>query len=122
MINKEIELTQTQGAQKATNALRTYAYKRGRFFGYPECCIEWFFNNRVDINNITALTAQQESVHGHRGFIPCPECADKVTRKTLYKLIKNRQCRVKFPHGDTNKTASVLWRMIKAANRNHENL
>ncbi len=121
MINKEIELLQTQVAQKATNVLRSYTHERGRLFGYPECCIEWFFNNRMDINNITTLTPQQESVHGGTGFIPCPECANKVTRKTLAKLIRNRQCRVKFPHGDTNKTASVLWRMIKAANRNNEN-
>jgi hypothetical protein len=54
----------------------------GRYFGYPECCIDYFVQEVIGKN--TPLTAQQKAVHGHRGFIPCPTCAQKVTHDTLH--------------------------------------
>lgn len=65
----------------------------GRYFGYPECCIKWFVEHAG-----TKLTTSQNAVHGHRGFIPCPSCADKVTRETLHTLLVDRKCALPFPH------------------------
>lgn len=67
----------------------------GKFFGYPKCCINWFINNRMI--NWKPLDEQQELVNGNKGFIPCPECAKKVTKETLSSLIKNRVCSTPFP-------------------------
>lgn len=71
----------------------------GRWFGYPECCIKWFMQSRIiPFPNVIKLTKKQEEVHGFRGFIPCPSCAEKVTHDTLHTLIKNRQCPEDFPN------------------------
>lgn len=69
----------------------------GRHFGYPECCIDWFVNVRIR-NVYRGFTQQQESVHGYNGFIPCPACAEKVTKDTIHTLIKNRVCETPYPN------------------------
>lgn len=69
----------------------------GRYFGYPECCIQYFVHIRIE--SMPPLTPKQEAVHGNTGFIPCPTCAEKVTAETLHTLIHNRSCPHPFPHG-----------------------
>ncbi len=86
--------------------------KRGRHFGYPPCCIEWFIANRAG-DDITELNADQEQAHGGTGFIPCPTCAKHVTRETLQNLLTNRTCRSRFPHG-TDKNIHVFYRLMQA--------
>jgi hypothetical protein len=73
----------------------------GRYFGYPECCIKWFSEKRIEVHPFMhePLTPKQEAAHGFRGFIPCPECAEKVTHDTIHELIKNRVCNRAYPHG-----------------------
>lgn len=90
----------------------THHLKRGEYFGYPSCCIDWFIANRAG-DEITELTPQQEQVHGGTGFIPCPSCARLVTRETLQKLVTNRRCRSRFPHG-TDKNLRVFHRLLRA--------
>jgi hypothetical protein len=84
----------------------------GVYFGYPPCCIHWFIQNRSDSANLTSLTPQQEAVHGNEGFIPCPECASKVTAETISTLIRNRKCQVPYP-GDTVVTVAVAAYLSK---------
>ena len=75
-----------------------HLYYNGIHYGYPNCCIEWFVNNRDVLNGKhTQLTQQQEKVHNYSGFLPCPTCANKVNKKTLRTLISNRLCSIPFP-------------------------
>lgn len=78
---------------------KEFVFDKGHHFGYPECCIEWFWEHRFKngFDNLTELTEKQESVHGFRGFIPCPICAEKVTKETLHTLIQNRKEKQSFP-------------------------
>jgi hypothetical protein len=91
----------------------THHLKRGEYFGYPSCCIDWFIANRTG-DEITELTPQQEQVHGGTGFIPCPTCAKHVTRKTLPTLLRNRICRSRFPYG-YNKNVFMFYRLLRAS-------
>jgi hypothetical protein len=70
----------------------------GVYFGYPSCCIQWFVENFGEPDEFIELNKRQESVHGGNGFIPCPKCAEKVTKKTISTLIRNRICDKKFPN------------------------
>lgn len=67
----------------------------GEFLGYPSCCIEEFckpllFFQRSDI-------CKEQSANG---FIPCPNCANKLKNNevTYDTLINNcnRKCSIKF--------------------------
>ena len=72
--------------------------ERGKYFGYPDCCIKWFVENRdMPFPDVVDLTEKQEAVHGYRGFIPCPKCAESITADTLHTLIKDRGCPMPFP-------------------------
>lgn len=74
--------------------------KMGKFFGYPQCCIDWFVEERA--SKFTPLTTDQEKAIDNRGFIPCPECAKKVNNSfPLSNLIINRICNKPYPeHND----------------------
>lgn len=74
-------------------------YERGKYFGYPDCCIKWFSEERIEKhpNTFTPLTPKQNEVHKYRGFIPCPACAEKVTPTTINTLIKDRKCPLPYP-------------------------
>lgn len=65
----------------------------GRYYGYPQCCIDWFTSTPIG----RPLTNQQELVHGNKGFIPCPSCAEKVNQSTIDSLIRNRSCPNAYP-------------------------
>ena len=64
----------------------------GKFYGYPECCIDSFI---LDIKR----TRNQRYVHKGLGFIPCNNCATKIMNgeNTLEQLIKNRIFSKEFP-------------------------
>jgi len=60
-------------------------HDKGKFYGYPECCIKWFSEERVEkygLSDIAPLTPAQEAAHNFSGFIPCPVCAEKPTTPT----------------------------------------
>lgn len=66
----------------------------GRYFGYPTCCIKWF-ETRTDYT----LEAIQQKVHNNKGFIPCPECANKINKDfKIEDLITNRICKTPYPN------------------------
>jgi hypothetical protein len=83
----------------------------GRYFGYPECCIQWFVENRVDkFPDLPPLTPQQDAIHGNNGFIPCPTCAEKVTAKTIGILITNRVCPI--PYSNISIQEAAMLKLI----------
>lgn len=69
----------------------------GKYFGYPQCCIDSFIVLTGSVNN--PLGAK---VGNSTGFIPCPVCAQKVISEEveLKELIINRECPEPFPIGD----------------------
>ena len=69
----------------------------GKYYGYPECCIGEFIDKCRYKKN---LTVSQDIVNKGYGFIPCPQCADRVRNGeiSLEGLINtSRQCPCKFP-------------------------
>lgn len=70
----------------------------GKYFGYPQCCIDWFVDYRMI--EYSRLTPAQDEIHGNQGFIPCPTCAEDLKRleKPITDLIKVRICPVLYPN------------------------
>lgn len=78
----------------------------GKFFGYPDCCIEFFVKraksimlaqNQAEFDKACNLDPSQDGYT--QGFIPCVECAKKYPSGQEFQLIKNRICSVSYPHG-----------------------
>lgn len=90
----------------------SYTYEVGKYLGYPECCIKWFSEERIEkpLDQITELTDKQEAVHSGTGFIPCPVCAEKVTKDTLFTLIKDRKCTTSFPNAENFRSIRKKYR------------
>lgn len=83
----------------------------GVFFGYPTCCIQWFAERATRIHTamIEGRDFQKEAELPENqnnytcGFIPCPECAKKVTPGTEGTLIlSTRVCSTKYPFDHTS--------------------
>ncbi len=77
----------------------------GRYFGYPECCIDYFHkrndkrndkknDKKNDKEKSTSLSSSET------GFIPCPSCANKIIigEVKIEDLICNRECETVFPN------------------------
>ena len=64
----------------------------GKFFGYPQCCIDSFCKTRH-------ISYEQRQVHNNNGFVPCHKCALKILNKeiTIEELIKDRICKTPYP-------------------------
>ncbi len=78
--------------------------ENGAMFGYPQCCIDWFVERATKImqaktmDEINPVAAVFPSQQGYSyGFIPCPECAKKVTPGTENSLITNRTFPKPYP-------------------------
>lgn len=71
----------------------------GVFFGYPNCCSDWFVQ-RLTGEVPFELNETQLSVDDRAGFIPCPSCAQKIKdgETTHKELIQNRICSKPYPH------------------------
>ncbi len=80
----------------------------GRYFGYPQCCIEAFcaLSHMAEFD-----TGVQVRVSKNSGFIPCTTCADKVERGEvmLKDLITNRAHRKTFPHSTATRKMIRDW-------------
>ncbi len=74
---------------------KRYWQAMGRFYGYPQCCIDSFCN-RTEFLKKGCI--QFRAAKGH-GFIPCLECARKVLRgeTSLADLVINRSAQTAFP-------------------------
>lgn len=71
--------------------------KLGKYYGYPQCCIDSFYRTMGALGN-----PQGAEAGNFTGFIPCPTCANKVLngQKKLKDLITNRKCKKPFPKDD----------------------
>ena len=83
------------------NTLTDYTDKRaiGKYYGYPECCIEFFMT--IMVNKEFGKKAQiNRKVSNDTGFIPCTKHAEQILEKkiTLENILYNRQCETKFPN------------------------
>ena len=72
----------------------------GRYFGYPECCIEDFLYRVELIKEQKKRGLKQEKIkrkfHG-TGYVPCPQC-NKLDMATLIRTINaNRGHDKPFP-------------------------
>lgn len=73
----------------------TYNFTYGKFFGYPQCCIEAF----GDIAIPYFLRSEVSQSAACNGFLPCERCGEKLLNKriTYEELINlNRKCSVPF--------------------------
>lgn len=49
--------------------------EQGRHYGYPECCISNFFDDK------TNLKVHQEKYHFVYGYLPCSKCINSFSLK-----------------------------------------
>ena len=112
----------------------------GRYFGYPECCIDYFNTRGKLIKNkqtpSTRIALSKEfitvgsspttdvagslqtcnditsSVSCNKGFIPCINCATQIVdgKIKLEDLITNRECETAFPNDDGIR---VIYRRLR---------
>ncbi len=54
-------------------------YTRGKFYGYPECCIEAFLESFGKHNQSKARYIASRII----GYVPCALCADKILEGTV---------------------------------------
>lgn len=71
----------------------------GRYYGYPNCCIQEFIKRYIEQYE---HTEEQVSVANGTGFVPCIECTKKITdgEINLEGLIKNRKHFNEFPNDE----------------------
>ena len=71
--------------------------QKGRYFGYPQCCIDQFITNFEKRVRIGA--ANKNAANGH-GFIPCNVHSLQIINKQIKieDLIHNRVCEKAFPN------------------------
>ncbi len=56
-----------------------HLYINGRYYGYPECCIETF----VELFNKHPRSRERHFACKIVGYIPCASCADKILEGTV---------------------------------------
>lgn len=81
----------------------------GKFFGYHQCCIDWFVDHAKTYGrgDTEHLTDYQKVFHNHTegiGFMPCPDHAKRIIDDGLSSsdLVSNRICSTPFPNADTS--------------------
>lgn len=64
----------------------------GTFYGYPNCCVAAFHDDRTELES--RVEAGQST-----GFVPCADCARLVLKGyiDLKDLIQGRRCKTPFP-------------------------
>jgi hypothetical protein len=70
-------------------------YTLGKFYGYPDCCINQFINK---ITNYEKHTKDQIKVSKYKGFIPCKYHTKLILdgKMILEDLINDRKCKKEF--------------------------
>ena len=80
----------------------------GMFYGYPDCCINWFIKRARTIDKVVKNSLSKEEIikaselpNNQKdfkfGFIPCPDCAKITKPGEEGLLIKDRICPDLFP-------------------------
>jgi hypothetical protein len=90
-----------------------YWKENGKYFGYPQCCIDEFCNR-----DSLELSVEQESVIDNHGFIPCQEHSVMILqgKTTLKDLITNRKCTYEYPMDDYDAQLALLKFYIEEIN------
>ena len=76
-------------------------YQKGKFYGYPTCCIDNFMTNLMPVSRERNIKYKQNiKVSNHTGFIPCNEHTQQILDKkiVLADLIGSRICYTPFPN------------------------
>lgn len=85
------------------NTLNDYANKRklGVYYGYPECCIDFFMKTMFD-KQLQKNAKKNIRASNGTGFIPCTKHAHKILKKEikLQDILRNRDCEATFPNDD----------------------
>ena len=74
----------------------------GKFYGYPQCCIDEFIEHKHLKGDQEALMARiKEAGLYNCGFVPCEAHLQKLIdgEISVKSLIKDRQCKNPFPIG-----------------------
>jgi hypothetical protein len=77
--------------------------KAGRFYGYPLCCIEQFWNNgrmrpwRERLNEPAFANHPFITSETSYGYIPCSECVKRPVDELVAEINANRQAPTPFP-------------------------
>ena len=99
----------------------------GKFFGYPDCCINWYVNTQKKYGkgNQDHLSNYQEAfLKGTEGigFLPCPKCAKKIIKRNLSpdKFVKKtRRATEPFPFaGEDEKTIKEFENYLNELHNN----
>jgi hypothetical protein len=69
----------------------------GRWFGFPQCCIDWFETEVMPDPNHAANVPNPLKGTGYR---PCPACAQRPVVELIDTINSNRVCPEPFPDFD----------------------
>lgn len=91
--------TVNQEIQEHYNKLK----ELGLYFGYPECCVDFFSKAVIDLFNGQGKPPAQylDGFDGSQldgtGYIPCPDCFKKPHDELIEYIKAHRQCPTPFP-------------------------
>lgn len=68
---------------------------RGRYFGFPECCIQEFLP-RIDMSTEDMLKEEPRKLDG-TGYMPCSVCNEKPEAELIKVINSNRRSPQAFP-------------------------
>jgi antitoxin component YwqK of YwqJK toxin-antitoxin module len=73
---------------------------RGKFFGYPSCCIKEFMTTEGRKAKVERERSGIECQGNQTGFVPCKSHQEQLRRGEiiLKDLIHNRKCEMEFPN------------------------
>jgi hypothetical protein len=86
----------------------------GIFYGYPQCCIEAFCRlDHIKEESKTGSKALASLMGKNTGFIPCRQCAEKIStgELKLQDLISGRKSPTAFPKC-SNDDMDLIYEMI----------
>lgn len=63
----------------------------GPYYGYPKCCIDYFFSEGYD------LYKYPNPLLG-TGYVPCKDCCNKSKEELITIINSNRFCKKPFPN------------------------
>lgn len=77
-----------------------YLFLVGKYFGYPDCCIEAFKERFISL----FVHGRKEDSGGFSGFIPCKSCRESIDNdpSRVTELIKDRICPYPYPEQGTS--------------------
>lgn len=74
----------------------------GEYFGYPKCCIDYFFSEDYYLGKFGHLLIGT-------GYVPCEECSKKTEEELIEVINLNRVCKTPFPDGNAVKMGGKFY-------------